>query len=127
MVYRTCVTVGFMVLITFLTTNALGQVVTSVTPVGNTRSLQRTSRGSSTNRVVSLRDQLLAGLKVRRQVEKQFVDEVVRLVRERRLPTKLVLETFHYARRKPTKYPFQYFQRALAIRASRIGVRIRTV
>ena len=127
MVFRKCVTFSFVVFATFFTTDALGQVVRSVTPVGNIRALTRTSQGGSTNRVASLKDQLLAGLKVRRQVELQFVEEVVRLVNQRRLPTRLVLETFHYARRKPTKHPFQYFQRALAIRAARLGVRIRTV
>ena len=127
MVFRKCVTFSFVVFATFFTTDALGQVVRSVTPVGNIRALTRTSPGGSTNRVASLKDQLLAGLKVRRQVELQFVEEVVRLVNQRRLPTRLVLETFHYARRKPTKHPFQYFQRALAIRAARLGVRIRTV
>lgn len=127
MVFRKCVTVGLLASATFLmTTDAVSQVVRSVTPVGNIRALTRTSTGT-TNRVASLKDQLLVGLKVRRQVELQFVEEVVRLVNQRRLPTKLVLETFHYARRKPTKHPFQYFQRALAIRAARIGVRIRTV
>lgn len=124
---RKHVSLVLLILATCSASIALAQVVRSVAPVENVRALTRTSQGGSTNRVASLKDQLLIGLKVRRQVEREFVEEVVRLVHQRRLPTKLVLETFHYARRKPTKHPFQYFQRALAIRAARIGVRIRTV
>ena len=97
--------------------------------LGSPRTASRLStkqfRGSG--RVASLRDQLKAGLKARRDVEFNFIDEVVRLVEKRKLPVKLVVETFHYARRKPTGYPFQYFQRALKLRAARLGVTLKTV
>lgn len=82
-------------------------------------------RGSG--QVASLKDQLRAGLKARRTVEFKFIDDVVRLVEQRKLPVKLVLETFQYARRKRTGYPFQFFQRALSLRAARIGVRVTPV
>ena len=49
------------------------------------------------------------------------------LVEQKKLPVKLVVETFHYARQKRTRHPFQYFQRALVLRAGRLGVKIRTV
>lgn len=78
-------------------------------------------------KVATLTEQLRAGLKVRRQVESKFIDDVVKLVRQRKLPVRLVLETFHYARGKRTGYPFQFFQRALAIRAARIGVTLKPV
>ena len=82
-------------------------------------------RGSG--RVATLKDQLRAGLKARRSVEFKFIDDVVKLVEKRKLPVKVVLETFQYARRKPTGYPFQFFQRALALRAARIGVKLTPV
>ena len=94
-------------------------------PTGPTRLSRNQYRGSG--RVASLSDQLKSGLKARRDVEFQFIDNVVKLVETRKLPVKLVVETFQYARLKPTRYPFQYFQRALALRAARIGVTIKTV
>ncbi len=83
------------------------------------------SRGSG--QVASLKDQLKAGLKARRTVEFRYIENVVKLVEQRKLPVKLVLETFQYARRKRTGYPFQFFQRALALRAARIGVQVKPV
>ena len=94
-------------------------------PTDSTRLSRNQFRGSG--RVASLKDQLRSGLKARRDVEFKFIDDVVKLVQTRKLPVKLVVETFHYARRKPTRHPFQYFQRALALRAARLGVTIKTV
>lgn len=103
---------------------SMGQI-TFGAPTGRTRTSQKQFRGSG--RVASLKDQLNAGLKTRRDVEKQFVDKVVKLVQTGKLPVKLVVETMQYARQKPTKHPFQYFQRALALRAARLNVAIKTV
>ena len=64
-----------------------------------------------------------AGLRTAAPEENGFVDYVVRLVEEGRLPARLVLSTFHWARKKP-KHRFQYFRRALIIRAARIGIRL---
>lgn len=94
-------------------------------PQNTTRLSAKQFRGSG--RVASLNDQLKSGLKARRDVEFRFIDQVVKLVESRKLPVKLVVETFQYARQKPTKYPFQYFQRALVLRAARIGVTLKTV
>lgn len=94
-------------------------------PTGFTRLSKNQFRGSG--RVASLRDQLRSGLKARRDVEFKFIDEVVQLVKTKKLPVKLVMETFQYARNKRTKYPFQYFQRALVLRAARLGVTLKTV
>ena len=94
-------------------------------PTGFTRLSRNQFRGSG--RVASLKDQLRSGLNARRDVEFKFIDDVVVLVRTQKLPVKLVMETFQYARNKRTKYPFQYFQRALVLRAARLGVTIRTV
>ncbi len=108
----------------FATSAANGQI-TFGAPRGLTRISRNQFRGSG--RVASLKDQLNSGLKTRRDVEKQFIDNVVRLVQTGKLPVKLVVETMQYARKKPTKHPFQYFQRALALRAARLNVAIKTV
>ena len=73
----------------------------------------------------SLKDTLEKGLRARRPVEFQFIAQVVTLVEQGRLPRKLVLGTFQYARKKGNrKYPFPYFQRAMILRAAKIGVQI---
>ena len=73
----------------------------------------------------SLKDTLEKGLRARRPVEFQFIAQVVTLVDQGQLPRKLVLGTFHYARKKGNpKYPFPYFQQALILRAAKIGVQI---
>ena len=94
-------------------------------PVGSTRLSQHQFRGSG--RVASLENQLKAGLKARRDVEFKFIANVVKLVKEGKLPVKLVVETMQYARKKPTRHPFQYFQRALALRAAKLGVKLTIV
>lgn len=102
----------------------IGQILFGA-PAGSTRLSEHQFRGSG--RVASLSDQLKSGLKARRDVEFQFIAHVVKLVQDGKLPVKLVVETMQYARKKPTKYPFQYFQRALSLRAARLGVRLKTV
>lgn len=99
--------------------------ITFGAPTGRLRASTQQFRGSG--RVVSLKDQLNAQLRTRRAVEKKFVDDVVNLVQTGRLPVKLVIETMQFSRRKPTRHPFQYFQRALSLRAARLGVTLRTV
>jgi hypothetical protein len=64
-----------------------------------------------------------AGLHTAAPEENGFVDYVVLLVEEGRLPARLVLSTFQWARKKP-RHRFQYFRRALIIRAARIGIRL---
>jgi len=103
---------------------SIGQI-TFGAPTGRTRASQNQFRGSG--RVASLKDQLNSGLKTRRDVEKQFVDNVVKYVQTGRLPAKLVVETMQYARQKRTKHPFQYFQRALSLRAAKLNVALKTV
>ncbi len=115
---------GLVVLSFMLVPASQAQVVQSAVPTSNAL-VPNQSRGGG--RVATLSEQLKAGLKARRQVEFKFIDEVVKLVRQRKLPVRLVLETFHYARGKRSGYPFQFFQRALAIRAARIGVKLKPV
>jgi hypothetical protein len=73
--------------------------------------------------VADLQDQLEAGLQTRRPAEIAFITRVVTLVRQDRLPLALVKSTFQWARPKKPR-PFPYFERAMRIRAARIGVQI---
>jgi hypothetical protein len=74
--------------------------------------------------VADLEEQLFAGLKLRRDEEKAFVAAVINLVETKRLPVSLVKSVFHWARRKNSKTPFPYFERAMRLTAERIGVEI---
>ena len=80
-------------------------------------------RGESlvAQREASLKDQLEKGLRARRPEEFAFIGRVVALVDDGKLPVKLVRGTFGWARRKKP-YPFPYFERALKLRAAKIGV-----
>ncbi len=68
-------------------------------------------------------DTIKAGLKTATPEENGFVDRVVRLVDQGRLPAGMVRSTFIWARQKPRR-KFQYFRRAMIVRAARIGVRL---
>jgi len=71
--------------------------------------------------VADLEDQLEKGLRARRPREFAFIARVVAFVEQDKLPLKLVKETFDWAREKKP-YPFQYFERAMRLRAAKIGV-----
>ena len=63
--------------------------------------------------------QLNALLKTRRDEEKEFVSQVVSLVRLGRIPSKLVSTSYQWGRknRPATNYPFIYFEKVLRIQA----------
>ena len=65
--------------------------------------------------------QLNAILKTRLPEEKTFISETIKLVREEKLPRKLVNTSFKYVTKKRplTKYPFVYFVRVLQFQARR--------
>jgi hypothetical protein len=73
--------------------------------------------------VPTLRQQLQTGLLARTPHEQEFVDQVVALVDTGELPLNLVQSTFLWARRH-RPYPMQYFERALRVRASDVGITI---
>ncbi len=62
--------------------------------------------------------------------EEGFIDDVVDRVnnasrpRNQRLSAAMVESTFQWARGKNTRHRFQYFRRALTLRAAQIGVRL---
>ena len=78
--------------------------------------------GTSGERV-TLQKQLETGLKARRPQEFAFIKRVVQMVEHNQLPRQLVEETFVWARKKK-RYPYVYFERALRVRASNIGIRV---
>lgn len=75
-------------------------------------------------------EEMKNALKTARPEEDGFVDDVVDRVNNadrpvnHRLPAAMVESTFQWARSKNTQHRFQYFRRAMAIRAARIGVRL---
>jgi len=79
----------------------------------------RTTGGAE---VISLEDQLKTGLRTRRPEEGEFVEEVVRLVNAGRLPRKVVESTYLWAINRRQTYPFPAFERALRLRAEKLGV-----
>jgi hypothetical protein len=74
-------------------------------------------------RVVALKDQLRTGLRTERPQDLAFIASVVDLVDSRRLPRDLVASTFVWARKKQPQ-PFPYFERALRLRAAKLGITI---
>jgi hypothetical protein len=71
----------------------------------------------------SLRVVLEKGLRARRPVEFKFIDQVLDLVDEGKLPTKLVERCFLWSRNKQP-YPFPYFERSVREQARGIGVTV---
>jgi hypothetical protein len=82
------------------------------------------SSNGSVGQVADLKDQLEKGLRARLPTDFAFIEKVINLVNHGKLPQKLVLGTFDYARKKSLKRPFPYFERALRLRAAKIGVTI---
>ncbi len=64
-----------------------------------------------------------AALRTATPAEGAFVDRVVELMAQKKLPRSLVQSTFQWARRK-SHHQFQYFRRGLLIRAARLGIRL---
>jgi len=96
-----------------------------------TTAAQAATSASQQGRKISLRDQLNLGLKVRTKGEKAFIDKVVVLVEQRKLPRVLVDGTFLWARERAVRHsrsrgrrPMVYFQPGLIQRARRFGIKL---
>ena len=72
---------------------------------------------------IRLKEQLETGLKARRPAEFAFIGRVVRLVDAGILPRRVVDGTFLWARGK-RRHPFQYFERAMKVRAKRFRIKL---
>lgn len=82
--------------------------------------------GSVSVVVGDLEDQLNAVLRSRRPEEFKFIADVVAMVENDTLPLELVTSTFLWVKnkKKKEKFPWVYFERALRVRAARIGIRL---
>lgn len=96
----------------------LAVLLLGATPITVARAAEPTRVGT----ILDLEDRLTTGLKARRPEDVAFIKEVARLVRDGGLPIKVVDSTYFWALQRQQKYPFPLFERALRIRADRLGV-----
>jgi hypothetical protein len=95
--------------------------VSILVPVtGNSAGLRPTPQLSPIER---LRQQLLS-LRPRSPQEFEFLDRVIDLVEQKKLPTQVVEAAYDWARKRRRRYQFPYFQRAVVILAARTAIRI---
>ena len=107
---------------------AIGMVSYSLT-TGAMAATKPASEEGSQGRQVSLAEQLRVGLKAKTSKDKQFIQTVVKLVDQGKLPRKIVDTTFLWARQRAERRskkrqlrPMVYFWPALHIRAKKVGV-----
>lgn len=81
------------------------------------------ARPAGAVKVADLQERLEKNLYCRRPLEFAFIDKVVKLVENGTLPLSMVNSTYDWARHK-RPYPYQYFYRALRVRAAKIGVKL---
>jgi hypothetical protein len=72
--------------------------------------------------IAGLEERLTLGLRVRIPRDKAFCENVVRLVRQGRLPVKLVDSAYLWAVQRGRKYPFPAFEYVIRLQADRLGV-----
>jgi len=70
---------------------------------------------------LDLKTQLEKGLRARRPVEFQYIEQITQLVASGALPREMVTTTFVWARKKPSRQ-LQFFQFALQTRAKKLPV-----
>jgi hypothetical protein len=68
------------------------------------------------------KDTLNAILRTTTKKEKDFIDNMLTMISQGQLPVGLFDSTVEWARKKPNKHRFQYFNQALAVRAQAIGI-----
>ena len=71
----------------------------------------------------NLTETLEKGLRARRAEEFAFLERIITMVDQGQLPVDLVRSTFDWARHK-RPYPYVYFERAIKIRAARLGIKV---
>ena len=86
----------------------------------------RSDRDASDSYFKDYERKLNAVLKTRRDEEKKFVADIVEQVKLKRIPDKLVVASWRYAREKrpDTKYPFIYFEKVLRILATKLELEV---
>jgi len=63
-----------------------------------------------------------AGLRTPTSADQNFVNNVVTMANNGKLPASLVQTTFLWAQKKPAKIRYQYFKRALIVQAQNLGI-----
>ena len=79
---------------------------------------------AETRTAASIEDRLTIGLKARRPEDVAWLERVAGMVREGRMPAKVVDSTYLWALRRRQAYPFPSFRRALELQADRLGIEI---
>lgn len=79
---------------------------------------------AETKTAASIEDRLTIGLKARRPEDVAWLERVAGMVREGRMPAKVVDSTYLWALRRRQAYPFPSFRRALELQADRLGIEI---
>ncbi len=92
-----------------------------VTTTSETESSQETKL-----RFADYEERLNALLKTRRDEEKKFVSDVMKMVIEGELPERLIETSYKWVvnKRPDTNYPFIYFERVLRIQAKLVKIEI---
>ena len=72
--------------------------------------------------VADLTDRLTTGLRVKAPDDVAFCERVAWLVREGRLPARLVDSTYVWAIDRGKKHPFPAFQHVIRLKAAKLGV-----
>lgn len=76
---------------------------------------------AATGEFATLSERLKVGLRVKAPADSAFCDRVVELVRTGRLPAEVVDSTYLWSVRRGREYPFPAFERAIRLKAARIG------
>jgi len=94
-----------------------------------TTAQQSSDPATSEGRKLTLRDQLVSGLRAYTKSDLAFIDKVVILVEQGKLPRRLVDSTFFWSRDRAAHRsynrrlrPMVYFRPGMVARAKRIGV-----
>ena len=105
---------------------ALGLLVASTFAASNKKPTADPNAPPKTNQAVqvTLKQQLQKGLKLRRPIEFEFVDGIVQMVDEDKLPINTVNKAFAWSRQRNKFRPYVYFEASLIELAKRDGVDI---
>lgn len=77
--------------------------------------------------IASLQEQLVNRLRAFDEEKREYIEMVVKKVREGELETRLVQAVHIYAIRRNPHFPFPFFERALRVEAAKRGVALPTV
>jgi len=80
-----------------------------------------------TDTVAELEERLVNRLRATRADQKAYLEQIVQLVDQRKLPLSLVVAIERYALRRNPHYPFPFFERALNYQARKRGVTLPSI